>query len=230
MKTEIIYEDKDLLVIRKPQGLATQSGQIGQMDVVSELKNYLAAKKENTYVGVIHRLDQPVEGLLVFAKNKTVAAGLSGQLTKGALNKHYYAVVCGDLPKSEDTLTDYLQKTKEQKAEVVDRSLPEAKEAVLHYLVIARQVMGREASCLDIQIDTGRFHQIRCQMAHAGFPLLGDQKYGTPKSLKTSTEQMVRYVALCAYRLEFLHPVTGKKMCFACKPSGKAFAGINFPK
>lgn len=83
----MIYEDKDIMVIHKPAGLATQTGQIGSMDVVSELKNYLAAKGEDSYVGVIHRLDQPVEGLLVFAKNKRAAAHLSGQLAKDNLNK-----------------------------------------------------------------------------------------------------------------------------------------------
>ena len=102
MKTEILYEDNSILVIRKPAGLAVQSAGIGQPDVVSELKSYLAKLpsagrpgKGEPYLGIVHRLDQPVEGLLVFAKDKKAAAALSKQLTEGALNKHYYAVLCG---------------------------------------------------------------------------------------------------------------------------------------
>ena len=102
MRTEILYEDKSIVVVRKPAGLAVQSAGIGQPDVVSELKSYLAklpgavrSGKGEPYLGIVHRLDQPVEGLLVFAKDKKAAAALSKQLTEGALNKHYYAVLCG---------------------------------------------------------------------------------------------------------------------------------------
>ena len=135
MRTKVIYEDKDIMVIHKPAGLATQTGQIGSMDVVSELKNYLAAKGEDSYVGVIHRLDQPVEGLLVFAKNKRAAAHLSGQLAKDNLNKEYDAVVCGVTECREETLTDYLRKGNDSRAQVVtgeEARFPDARRAVLH--------------------------------------------------------------------------------------------------
>ena len=98
MRTEILYEDNSVLVIRKPAGLAVQSARIGQADVVSELKSYLAkqagAGQGEPYLAVIHRLDQPVEGVLVFAKEKKAAAALTKQLSDGTLNKHYYAVLC----------------------------------------------------------------------------------------------------------------------------------------
>ena len=96
MRCEILYEDETIIVIRKPAGLATQSAKVGEADVVSELKKYLAENgAKNPYIGVVHRLDQPVEGLLVFAKTKDAAAGLTKQLSAGTLNKHYYALVCG---------------------------------------------------------------------------------------------------------------------------------------
>ena len=113
MRTEILYEDEDVLVIHKPAGLPTQTAKVGQPDAVSELKNYLAKKsgsKGQPYLGIIHRLDQPVEGLLVFAKNKNAAAALTSQLQKKSegLNKQYQAIVCGKLPAEEGTLVDYL--------------------------------------------------------------------------------------------------------------------------
>ena len=117
MRTEILYEDKSIMVVRKPAGLAVQSAGIGQPDVVSELKSYLAKLpsagrpgKGEPYLGIVHRLDQPVEGLLVFAKDKKAAATLSKQLTEGALNKHYYAVLCGYPDCPEGDLVDYLRK------------------------------------------------------------------------------------------------------------------------
>ena len=119
MRTEILYEDKSIMVVRKPAGLAVQSAGIGQPDVVSELKSYLAKLpdagrpgpgKGEPYLGIVHRLDQPVEGLLVFAKDKKAAAALSKQLTEGALNKHYYAVLCGYPDCPEGDLVDYLRK------------------------------------------------------------------------------------------------------------------------
>ena len=119
MKTEILYEDNSILVIRKPAGLAVQSAGIGQPDVVSELKSHLAKLpdtgrlgpgKGEPYLGIVHRLDQPVEGVLVFAKEKKAAAALTKQLSDGTLNKHYYAVLCGYPAVAEGELVDYLRK------------------------------------------------------------------------------------------------------------------------
>ena len=119
MRTEILYEDKIIMVIRKPAGLAVQSARIGQPDVVSELKSHLAKLpdtgrlgpgKGEPYLGIVHRLDQPVEGVLVFAKEKKAAAALTKQLSDGTLNKHYYAVLCGYPAVAEGELVDYLRK------------------------------------------------------------------------------------------------------------------------
>lgn len=226
MRTKIVYEDKDLLIVHKPAGLATQSGQIGRMDVVSELKNYLAAKKEGSYLGVIHRLDQPVEGLLVFAKNKQAAAHLTNQLAKDSLNKEYYAVVCGTPLKDADTLVDFMRKTKENVAEIVngkEKDYPDAKKAELRYEVMKDREVCAGATLIRVKLQTGRFHQIRCQMAHAGYPLLGDQKYGTDESLALSKTNGIDNVALCAYKISVIHPVSKKKLEFDITPSVKAF-------
>ncbi len=219
MKTKIIYEDESILVVHKPAGLATQTAKIGQPDVVSELKNYLAAP----YLGVVHRLDQPVEGLLVFAKNKDTAGKLTKQLSEGILNKQYYAMLFGEFEESQEVveLVDYMVKEKAGCAKVVtgqQEHYPEAKKAVLQYRII-RKSEGRALA--DIHIDTGRFHQIRAQMAYAGYPLLGDVKYGTAESIAAGRALGLRQVALCAYSLDILHPKTHKKIHFEIELSEK---------
>ena len=229
MRTKVIYEDKDIMVIHKPAGLATQTGQIGSMDVVSELKNYLAAKGEDSYVGVIHRLDQPVEGLLVFAKNKRAAAHLSGQLAKDNLNKEYDAVVCGVTECREETLTDYLRKGNDSRAQVVtgeEARFPDARRAVLHYCVKEEAPPFPGTTLIHVTLQTGRFHQIRAQMAHAGYPLLGDVKDGNEMSAELSRQYGIRQVALCASAMSLQHPVTGKKLHFEIKPVGGGFGNI----
>ena len=210
--------------------------------MVSELKIYLAAGKSGQpYLGVIHRLDQPVEGLLVFAKDSKAAAKLSAFLSQGTLNKQYYAVVCGQPAAKEAQLVDYLMKdpaTGSAKV-VMGTKADKAQKAVLQYRVLKQVEMknnnpvGEESrmvqstpasySLLDIHIDTGRFHQIRAQMAHAGLPLLGDSRYGDDNSMQLSRQLGVRNVALCAYRIDLVHPVTGKKMNFEIEPEAAIF-------
>lgn len=229
MKTEILYEDNSILVIRKPAGLAVQSARIGQADVVSELKSYLAKQagtgRGEPYLAVIHRLDQPVEGLLVFAKEKKAAAALTKQLSQGTLNKQYYAVLCGYPTASEGELVDYLRKEGNVAVAVTGREkdFPDAKLAKLKYRILEKTEQPCKLSLADISIETGRFHQIRVQFAHAGLPLLGDTKYG--KDITTAAEGKVPYrgVALCAYALECKHPVTGKKLSFRVQPQNPAF-------
>lgn len=220
MRTEIIYEDKQLLVAYKPAGLATQSARVGQADMVSELKNYL----KTGYLGVIHRLDQPVEGLLVFAKDKKTAAALTGQLTSGRLNKQYYAVICGRPGAEEGELVDWIYQDASRMARIGKPSdEPKSLKAMLQYR-LKEEISTPEAICLmDIHIDTGRFHQIRAQMAHAGLPLLGDVKYGTDVSMALSSRLKVKNVALCARSVLFRHPVTGKECRFTVLPKGMVF-------
>ncbi len=222
MQTQIVYEDEAVLVIRKPAGLATESAGIGQKDVVSELKNYVAKKNPGKmpYLGVVHRLDQPVEGLLVFAKTKKAADNLTAQLGKGTLKKEYLAVVCGKVPENTGRLVDYLAKEKGM-AVVKDAADTQAKKAVLSY---TKKAETEKFTLLAVQIETGRFHQIRAQLSHAGFPILGDEKYGSEESKELSREKKIRFTALCAASLSFRHPVTGKTMAFTQAPQNPAFA------
>lgn len=246
MQTQIVYEDEAVLVIRKPAGLATESAGIGQKDVVSELKNYVAKKNPGKmpYLGVVHRLDQPVEGLLVFAKTKKAAENLTAQLGKGTLKKEYLAVVCGKVPENTGRLVDYLAKEKgmavvkdaadaqsekdadaqsEKDADVQAEKAADAqaKKAVLTYM---KKAETEKFTLLAVQIETGRFHQIRAQLSHAGFPILGDEKYGSEESKELSRKKKIRFTALCAASLSFRHPVTGKIMAFTQAPQNPAFA------
>ena len=229
MRTEILYEDNSILVIRKPAGLAVQSARIGQADVVSELKSYLVKQagpgRGEPYLAVIHRLDQPVEGVLGFAKEKKAAAALTRQLSAGTLNKQYYAVLCGYPDASEGELVDYLRKEGNVAVAVTGRekNFPDAKIAKLHYHILEKMEQPMPLSLADVCIETGRFHQIRVQFAHAGWPLLGDTKYGNAMAGVTVGNRSYRGVALCAYFLEFCHPISGKKMSFRVKPQNPAF-------
>ena len=417
MLTEIVYEDKEVLVVRKPAGLATQTARVGQQDVVSELKNYLrhsagsfvsndisggcgkpgsggkaygcgkpgsdgkaygcgkpgsggkaygcgkpggngknhGSGKAEPYLGVIHRLDQPVEGLLVFAKNRAAACCLTEQLQgqdeeENGFSKHYHAVLCGIPARNTGRLTDILSKESvmvgthreyravvngvAQEADILRenvrptdagsvrassahvepvRNLPTDTESAMvspidadsarilsadadsartpftnlvsvrisptdvasvrisptdvesvsvsstnvasvsvssandgsagipsvpghsgenlssgHRAELEYEILQvREAeglSLADIRLITGRFHQIRAQMAHAGTPLLGDMKYGSEASKALARGLGVRYVALCACSLEFRHPVSGKRMEFRIEPKNPAFS------
>ena len=218
----IQYEDNELLVVYKPAGLATQSARVTSPDLVSSVTRHL----KGAPVYVVHRLDQPVEGLLVLAKTKQAAAGLSKQLQAGTLNKQYYALVyrgAEELPK-EGILADYLWKNPQtQKAEIVAQASGKGKQAKLHYRVMTGK---DDIALLDVRIETGRFHQIRAQLAHAGFPILGDQKYGTQTSMERSEELGIKNVSLFAYALTFTHPKTGKQMEFQAKTQNLAISHL----
>lgn len=211
MITKIVYEDRDVLVVYKPAGIAVQSARIGEMDVVNEIKNYLAGRMMNPYVAVINRIDQPVHGLVLLAKTKDAAAKLSKQLTENRIQKVYRASVCGSFTDKEGKLTDVIYKDGRSNISKVVRPgeahYNEGKKSELEYREYAP---GK----LEIKLLTGRHHQIRVQMANAGHPLLGDMKYKTPESDAETRLNGVKELALCAYALEFKHPVSGEKMSF----------------
>ena len=212
----MIYEDRHMIVCRKPSGLAVQNASFGKKDLESILKTYLFEKegKTNPYLGVIHRLDQPVQGLVVFAKNAKSAAALSTQVQDGRMKKYYKAVVCGSLTEKEGTLVHFLKKNgKTNCSEAVSEKTVGAKKATLQYRVLEEK---DAQSLLEIEWFTGRHHQIRVQMAAAHMPLAGDQKYNP-------NAERGEQIALCAYRLQLLHPATGKQMTFTCEPEGGAF-------
>lgn len=215
MIDSIIYEDQDILVCRKEAGISTQTNQLGQKDMVSIIKNYRVEKKEEPYVGVVHRLDQPVEGVMVFAKNQKSAALLSKQMSEHNIEKQYYAVVWGNPKEDSAVLEDYLLRDgKLNTSKVVNSKIKGAKYAKLTYDVIER----KEDKCLlKITLHTGRHHQIRVQLANHGFPIVGDRKY----SEKKATGYMP--LALCSFRLCFAHPTNKTKLEYVIEPSGIGF-------
>lgn len=218
MKAIIKYEDDAILVIHKPAGIATETARIGQADVVSELKNYLKAKGKGTYLGMIHRLDQPVEGLLVFAKTPEAAKALTKQLENGTLKKAYAALI----PEIESEnvtqgeLEDYLLKDgRTNLSKVVAASTQGAKKAGLSWKLLQHiERTEMKYALVEVEIFTGRHHQIRVQMSHAGMPLLGDGKYGNDVSRELSQKLGLRHTALLANRLRLMHPVTKQSMQF----------------
>ena len=216
MEIDILYEDGQLLVCRKPAGVPVQSGKVGQKDMVSILRNYRNGKEGDTYIGLVHRLDQPVQGVMVFAKTKMAAAGLSRQITDGRMKKQYLAVTCGKPMKKQGALVDYLLKDgRTNTSSIVPEGTKGAKRAELRYRIIA-ETPGYALA--EIELLTGRHHQIRVQMAGAGMPLAGDRKYNLSDAGQTE-----KYVALAAHRLSFEHPVLKKEICFEGKPEGAIF-------
>ena len=227
MNIDIIEETKEYLIVYKPSGFATQSANAFAKDAVSEVTAYLAGKEGKIpYVGLVHRLDQPVEGLLVFAKNKHTAANLSSQLS-GAnkiSQKEYLAVVCvdeaKDLPIKESiTMVDYLGKDSDNKRAVIT-SEKEGKRAELTYEVLQRK---ENLALVRIHLKTGRFHQIRAQFASRGMSLIGDRKYASELSNKLTEAYGVKHVALCASKLTFLEPGSKKEVVCEVTPQNPIF-------
>lgn len=212
-REDILYEDAQILVCRKHAGMAVQSARIGQMDMESALRNYL----KGGFVGIVQRLDQPVEGVLVFGKNSQSTAALNRQQQNGIMKKKYLAVFTGIPEAAEGKLEDVLLKDgKTNMSRVVAEGTPRGKKAVLFYKILN---MTDGAGLAEVTLQTGRHHQIRVQMAHHGMPLWADGKY----NCNISEEERRQNIGLCAYRLEFQHPKTGKKLQFEIEPEGEIF-------
>lgn len=215
---KILLEDRDQIVVHKPAGVATQTARLGEKDLVSEVKNHISREQGNTnpYVALINRLDQPVEGIVMFAKNAKAAAALTSQLQNGVMQKYYYAAVFGHMDMPKGRLTDYLEKdSRSNLSKVASGESPTAKKAVLDYEVLA--TVGK-IQFVKIHLLTGRHHQIRVQFSYKGHPLIGDTKYGSPESIALGKEMCVRTPALCAYCLEWEHPATKKPVIVRTAP------------
>ena len=215
----ILYEDKHLIVCYKPPGFPVQSAGTGAMDIEFACMNYLhrGNPQIQPFVGIVQRLDQPAEGLMVLAKNRKITGDLEGQVRNKKMEKIYLAVAEGRVEPLENDLEDWLVKdSKLRMGKVTSSSVKGAKRACLHY-----QVLGQRdnRSLLEIHLSTGRYHQIRVQLSHRGWPLAGDSKYGREDNYTKGD------LGLCAYRLRLFHPVTKKEMHWKIRPQGDAFAG-----
>lgn len=212
----ILFEDEYILAAVKPQGMPSQADKTGDPDLLSTLEEY--AKQP---LGLLHRLDRPVGGVMLFAKEKKAEAILAKDLQEHRLQKTYLTVLCGKLPGEEGTWEDYLLKNaRTNLSEVVSKERKGAKKAILHYKKIAEKETDMGWLTLaEIKLETGRHHQIRVQTSHAGFPIWGDKKYhkNFPKRGKTD-------IALWSYQLEGIHPKTKEPFAFTAKPEKEPFS------
>lgn len=234
---QIIFEDNEIIVCHKMPGIPVQTAKAGQQDMVSMLRNYFAGKKEDADAFVIRRLDQPVEGIMVFAKNRQAAADLSQQVQEKSVEKEYLALAEGSFCEPAGTLEDYLLRDgRSNTSKVVPKGAKGAKAARLCYEVkkvisgfgksgdaLGAICQSEIISLVSIRLDTGRHHQIRVQMAHAGHPLVGDKKYNkncSPGYLP---------IGLCSVKTSFNHPATGERMEFCVQPKGALFVHTGCP-
>ena len=207
----VLFEDNHVLVAVKPPRMLTQGDKTGDTDLLSVLKAYVKEKYDkpgDAYLGLVHRMDRPVGGLLVFARTSKAAARFAAQLKDGMLKREYVLVCEGETP-DRFMLKNYL--VKDETSNTV-RVLPQhlkiqGKEAVLYGSTVAH---SEKRSLAAVQLQTGRAHQIRVQMAHFGHPLLGDARYN--EAFEGGL------IALWGMKLRFLHPITGKAMSFVCAP------------
>ena len=212
-KLKVIYEDNHIIVVEKIPNIPSQSDKTGDIDMLTIVKDYIKKKymkPGNVYVGLVHRLDRPVGGVMIFAKTSKAASRLSNQVREKVFKKEYIAVVDGKIENKKGTLIDYLYKDERNNiSKVVNKEKKNAKEAKLDYEVLKYNEV-KNLSLLKINLYTGRHHQIRVQLANFGHSIFGDQKYGTRGKGKQ--------IALWAYKLTIEHPISKEKMEFEDLP------------
>ena len=199
----VLYEDNHIIIVNKLPGEIVQGDKTGDEPLSEKIKKYLKEKYNkpgNVFCGVVHRIDRPVGGLVVFAKTSKALARLNEMLQKGEIKKTYWALVKGFPEKESDVLTNLLVSDgRLNKTFVTDKETPEAKKAILKYTTIAK---GDNYSLLEINLLTGRKHQIRAQLSNIGHPIKGDLKYGSKRSNPDGS------ISLLARHIEFTHPVS----------------------
>ena len=209
---DILFEDNHVLVAVKPPNMLSQADATGDPDILSMMKEYIRERYQkpgNVYLGLVHRLDRPVGGLMVFARTSKAAARLSAQLQVHDMGREYVCVVYGEA-EEKFTLTDYLVHDPILNRQVVcEADAKGGKLAILHGRCVAQR--GGTSLCV-IKLETGRKHQIRAQMSNAGLPLWGDARYGSGMA--------GQQIALWGFKLTFSHPVTHEKMTFHAMPDG----------
>lgn len=210
---KILYEDNHIIVVEKKPNIPSQSDKTGDIDMLTLVKNYIKEKYQkpgNVYLGLVHRLDRPVGGIMIFAKTSKAASRLSNQVREKIFKKKYLAVVDGKFDKEIGTLENYLYKDERNNiSKVVKKEKKNAKLAKLDYKVLKYNQV-KDLSLVEVNLHTGRHHQIRVQLSNFGHSIFGDQKYGTRGRGKQ--------IALWAYKLTIVHPVTKEKMTFTDFP------------
>ena len=212
-KLNVIYEDNHIIVVEKMPNIPSQGDKTEDIDMLTIIKEYLKGKYQkpgNVYLALIHRLDRPVGGVMVFAKTSKAAARLSEEVRERRIKKEYLVVADGKFEKKQGTLEDYLLKNERKNiSKVVPEGTKNAKRAKLDYEVL-KYNEEIDLSVVRVLLHTGRHHQIRLQLANIGHSIYGDQKYGTRGRGKQ--------IALWAYKLSFIHPVTKEEMSFKVLP------------
>lgn len=213
MDIPILYEDNHLLVVEKPVNIPVQEDRSKDEDLLTLLKKDLKARYQkpgNVFLGLVHRLDRPVGGVMVFAKTSKGASRLSDSIRRGAFERQYVAIVRGTIPNKEGVLAHYLYKDKQKnKVYVVDANHNQGKKAILDYKVLGEK---EKLSMVQVTLQTGRPHQIRVQLATTGYPLYGDQKYGA------HVNKPGQQIALWAHKLAFPHPTKKDKIEISASP------------
>lgn len=212
-KLNVIYEDNHMIVVEKPVNIPSQSDKTRDVDLLSIVKQYIKQKYNkpgNVYIGLIHRLDRPVGGVIVFAKTSKAAARLSNQVREKQFQKTYLTIVNGKMEKEKDILQDYLFKNeKSNMSKVVKEETKHSKLAILDYEVL-KYDKETNLSVLKIHLHTGRHHQIRVQLSSRDHSIYGDQKY--------SGRGHGKQITLWAYKLKIIHPTTKEEMEFTSVP------------
>lgn len=212
-KLKVLFEDNHIIVVEKKPNIPSQADKTGDEDMLTMVKQYIKEtydKPGNVYLGLVHRLDRPVGGIMIFAKTSKAASRLSNQVREKVFKKKYLAVVDGKISQKQGTLEDYLYKDERNNtSKVVHKDRKNAKLAKLDYQVLKYNEV-KDLSLLEINLHTGRHHQIRVQLANFGHSIFGDQKYGTRGKGKQ--------IALWAYQLTIVHPITKEEMVFEDLP------------
>lgn len=213
MDLKVLYEDNHIIVVEKPVNIPSQEDKTGDIDMLTIIKSYIKEKYNKpgeVYLGLVHRLDRPTGGVMVFARTSKAASRLSEQIRDKKFQKKYLAIVDGKMEENSGVMKDFLLKNeKTNMSKVVKEGTKNAKEAVLDYEVV-KYNEEINMSVVKITLHTGRHHQIRVQFASRNHSLSGDQKYGTRGRGKG--------LALWAYSLSFIHPTTKEEMTFECYP------------
>lgn len=216
-KLNVLYEDNHVIVVEKPVNVLSQADSTKDIDMLTLVKEYIKEKYHkpgNVYLGLVHRLDRPVGGIMVFARTSKAASRLSEQVRTNKIEKVYLAIVKGILKEKEGTFKDKIKKIENGNSIIAE----DGKEAILNYQVLSEK---EGLSLVKVKLITGRHHQIRVQFSSRGYPLCGDQRYGDEDKTQ---------IALYAYELSFYHPTTKEKLTFTLLPKGNWWTEFTLSK